>query len=104
MNPFYFAITTELPATDVVGNPIKDDAGNTVYETNYFCKVLTHPEAGFVMNEWDTDKRFAARFENETLAENFRRVVLESLEGTKVVKLIPSLNTHNILNLKKGIA
>lgn len=99
---YVFAIVVELPYTNPEnGQPILMEDGSVIYRTNYFGRVLVDSKTGTRFNEWDTDKRFCSRFASELMAENFRRVVLEDLEGSKVVELKP-LQTKNWERKFKG--
>lgn len=91
----FFAIVIDLPAQDAAGKAILDPATKlAIYQVNYFCGLDKTTIPGVVLNEWDTDKNFAKRFGNETAAENFRRVILESLDGTRVVEMKPDLKNN----------
>lgn len=88
---FLFSIVSKMPKLHNE-RPVKDEEGNVIYELNYFCKRLVDKKSGLLFIEWDTDKRFAARFISRTMAENYRRVVLSELDGTEVIEMKPLQN------------
>lgn len=91
--PLYlFSIVIDLPKTNAkTGKPDTDANGEVIYQINYFCGI-ERDKSGASFNVWDTDKKFCARFVSHTMAENFRRVVLENLEGTRVIEMKPLQN------------
>lgn len=77
-------IISSLPS-----NVLKKKDGTPVYETNYFCRVVTYqtPQGGIVgVNEWDTDKRFALRFESKKAAKEFHKQYLLDLDGCDFIR------------------
>jgi hypothetical protein len=101
MNTNFFVVVIDLPAQDDAGKVINDPAtGKPIYQLNYFCRLDKETIPGQVLNEWDTDKNFAYRFNDATTAENFRRVVLDSLDGSRVEELRPAAINGKILSFK----
>lgn len=67
---------------------LKKKDGSPVYETNYFCRVITYqmPKGGVIgLNEWDTDKKFALRFDSKKAAEEFHKKYLMDLDGCEFI-------------------
>ena len=50
---------------------------------NFYCGTF-RTRQGVILNEWDTDTRFAMRFKSESAAKNLIAVCLKDLDGCKV--------------------
>jgi len=77
-------IISRLPSST-----LKNADGSPVYETNYFCRVVTYQtkEGGVIgLNEWDTDKSFALRFESKSAAITFHKKYLMELDGCDFIR------------------
>jgi hypothetical protein len=78
-----FVITCRLPKVKesksgnkgILCEAVTDHEGNIIYEENFFCGFIPHPNANVRLIEWDTDSFYALKFDSKAKAKQITKQI-----------------------------